>query len=174
MARGYYSAKGFKPRRQTGYSSYPKGNTRYGQRRPESRVRTTRMVPFYRAPSYGTRSTRSGGTTGSKSLVLKKTREFLWGTLTSGLIGAGGAYTAGTITYPDNTGGTVTASLAAAGGPLVYSQGFSWQFANVDTPVGFADFVGMFEQYKIDKVRSIRSCLHATDGITSHLCADCS
>lgn len=66
----------------------------------------------------------------------------------------------------------MTDSLVAAAGPLVYSQGFSWQFANVDTPVGFADFVGMFEQYKIDKVRSIRSCLHATDGITSHLRAD--
>jgi len=144
-------AYGAKRKYGTSYGKRSYGRSTYG-----GKARTkgaSRYAVKYRKPLGSRSMTSSRRSTGSKSIILKKTREFLWGTLTSGAIGMGG-WAAGSITFPDNTGGTVTDSLVAGVSPApVYAQGFSWQFANVDTPVGFADFVGMFEQYKIDKVR---------------------
>jgi len=68
-------------------------------------------------PMGSRRMTSSRRSTGSKSIILKKTREFLWGTINSGGLSGTATYAAGTFTTPDNQGGTITNSLAGGGSP---------------------------------------------------------
>jgi len=144
--RSYGSSYG---KRSYGRSTYggkarSKGASRYGVK--------------YRKPLGSRRLMSSRRSTGSKSIALKKTREFLWGTISAGVYQglATNAYTNGSVTIPNNQGGSVTTSLAGSSPSStapIYTYGLSQQFALLDIPTGFVDFVSMFEEYKIDKVR---------------------
>lgn len=80
-------------------------------------------------------------------LVQTRPREFLWGTINA--INTAGVLSASFVT-PDNIGGSSTHVMSSV--PGLYSIGIAQQFALLDLPTTFVDYVENFEQYKIDKV----------------------
>lgn len=80
-------------------------------------------------------------------LAIARTREFKWGSIN--VASVAGAIATVSLTLPNNVGGTVTTNFAG-GNP--YYIGFAQEFALLDLPASFVNYVKQFEQYKIDRV----------------------